>query len=39
MEKCTLDGYVYHVIPGPDLHCAKRLVLWRFLQHLSAKYR
>ena len=24
---------------GSDSHCAGRLALWRFSQHLSAKYR
>ena len=28
-----------HVIAGLDLHRAGPLALWRFLQHLSAKYR
>ena len=28
-----------HVIAGPDLHRARPLELWRFLQHFSAKYR
>ena len=28
-----------HVIPGPDLHCARHLRLWKFLQHLPAKYK
>ena len=27
------------VIAGPDLHRAGPLALWRFSQHLSAKYR
>ena len=27
-----------HVIAEPDLHRARLLALWRFLQHLSAKY-
>ena len=26
-----------HVIPGPDLHCARPLILWGFLQHLMPK--
>ena len=28
-----------HAIAGPDLHRAGPLVVWVFLQHLSAKYR
>ena len=28
-----------HVIAGPDLHRAGPLALWRFSQHLFAKYR
>ena len=28
-----------NVIPGPHLHCAEPLALWRFSQHLSAKYK
>ena len=27
-----------HIIPGPDLHCARPLVLSGFLQHLPAKF-
>ena len=27
-----------HVIAGPDLHRAGPLAIWRFSQHLSAKY-
>ena len=27
------------VFAGPDLHRAGPLALWRFSQHLSAKYR
>ena len=27
-----------HVIAGPDLHRTGSLALWRFSQHLSAKY-
>ena len=27
-----------HVIAGPDLHRARPLALWGFLQDLSAKY-
>ena len=30
---------INHVIAGPDLHRPGPLVLWGFLQHLSAKYR
>ena len=26
------------LLPGPDLHCAGPLALWRFSQHLPAKY-
>ena len=28
-----------HAIAGPNLHRAEPQALWRFLQHLSAKYR
>ena len=28
-----------HAIPGLDLHHARPLAVWGFLQHLSAKYR
>ena len=27
------------LLPGADLNCAGPLALWRFSQHLSAKYR
>ena len=27
-----------HVIAWPDLHRARPLALWRFSQHISAKY-
>ena len=27
------------LLPGPDLHCAGLLALWRFSQHLPAKYK
>ena len=40
LKNGTIDGYVHynHVIAGPDLHRARPLALWRFSQHLSAKY-
>ena len=38
LKNGTIDGYAKHVIPGPDLHCARPLTLRGFLQHLPAKY-
>ena len=34
-----LDVLISMFLLGPDLHCVGPLVLWEFLQHLSAKYR
>ena len=36
--KRFLHLLINHVIPGPDLYCAKPLALKGFSQHLPAKY-
>ena len=42
LKNITIDGYAINHVIGrtePDLHCLKPLALWRFSQHLLAKYK